>query len=414
MDERDDLQLERPAPTRVGPVPGSRAQRRAKARARRRRSRAVVLLACAFMLVVVGGLGFGIKKWLNRSELAPDYNGPGGKEVVIQVKTGDTADQIAQQMAKKDVTASAAAFYEAAVANDQMDKLQPGYYAIPTEISGKRAVDKLVDPSSRVGHVLLTEGRQLHDSTDVNTHARKDGIYTKIAEASCYGTGGDKKCITYDELNTAGASPDLKSLGVPDWALDAVSKVPDHDRQLEGLIPSGTWDFDPTATPTQILRQLVSEGASTYEKAGILEQTPDVPLNPYQKLIAASLVERESLPPDFAKVARVILNRLAVNRPLEFDSTVNYALERTEVATTDADRAKVTPWNTYAMPGLPATPIASPSVPALEAIEKPAPGNWLYFVTVDKQGTTLFTADYDEHLRNIDRAKQSGILDSGR
>jgi UPF0755 protein len=114
------------------------------------------------------------------------------------------------------------------------------------------------------------------------------------------------------------------------------------------------------------------------------------------------------------KVARVIVNRLKVDQPLQFDSTVNYALDTTEVATTDADRARRTPWNTYAMAGLPATPIAAPSAAALRAVEQPEPGPWLYFVTIDKQGTTLFTQSYTEHLRNIDRAMESGILDSGR
>jgi len=74
----------------------------------------------------------------------------------------------------------------------------------------------------------------------------------------------------------------------------------------------------------------------------------------------------------------------------------------------------VTPWNTYASPGLPATPISSPSLDALKAIESPVPGNWLYFVTVDAKGTTLFTDNYDVHLRNIQQADASGILESGR
>ena len=50
-------------------------------------------------------------------------------------------------------------------------------------------------------------------------------------------------------------------------------------------------------------------------------------MSPYQILTVASLVQRESKPQDFAKVARVIYNRLAEHRKLEFDSTVNYSLE---------------------------------------------------------------------------------------
>jgi UPF0755 protein len=158
----------------------------------------------------------------------------------------------------------------------------------------------------------------------------------------------------------------------------------------------------------------VTASARSYESTGLLQSGGETKLNPYQTLIGASLVEREALPQDMPKVARVIVNRLRVNQPLQFDSTVNYALDRTEVATTDADRAKRTPWNTYAMPGLPATPISAPSLNALRAMENPEAGTWLYFVTVDKQGTTLFTDNYSEHLRNIEKARQSGILDSGR
>ena len=113
-------------------------------------------------------------------------------------------------------------------------------------------------------------------------------------------------------------------------------------------------------------------------------------------------------------MARVIYNRLAENRTLEFDSTVNYPLDRIEVATTDGDRGQHTPWNTYVRPGLPATPICSPGQPALAAAEKPEPGDWLYFVTIDMQGTTLFTRDYQQHLANIELAKRNGVLDSAR
>ena len=52
--------------------------------------------------------------------------------------------------------------------------------------------------------------------------------------------------------------------------------------------------------------------------------------------------------------------------------------------------------------------------PALDAAEHPEPGDWLYFVTVDPQGTTLFTRDYQQHLANIELAKHNGVLDSAR
>ncbi|PPJ27367.1 aminodeoxychorismate lyase [Nocardia nova] len=404
-------------PARAGSSGGrSRRTRVAsrKAAERQRRRRNLLVLGCVFVVLFVVAGGYAGYKFIRSMGGPEDFDGPPGPLAVVQVHTGDTAEQIAQTMVEKGVVRSSGAFYQAAVRNSGITSVQPGYYAVPTHSKGADAVAALLKKTSRVGNVVVSEGRRLHDSTDVNTGARNEGIYRKIADASCVGTGADKKCVTYEQLDAAGATADATALGVPAWAVDAVRKVPDRTRQLEGMIAAGTWDFDPSGTPEQILAQLVSESAAGYETTGLLQSGATNKLNPYQTLIAASLVEREALPQDMSKVARVIVNRLAVDQPLQLDSTVNYTLDRTEVATTDTDRARKTPWNTYAMPGLPATPISSPSLDAMRAVENPAPGPWLYFVTVDKQGTTLFTESYSEHLRNIQRAQQSGILDSGR
>jgi UPF0755 protein len=406
----------RAATPRSGSQRGKRsrvASRKAAERKRRRRN--LWVIGGVFVLLFVGAAGFAGYKFVRSAfGAAEDYAGPVGPLVVVQVHPGDTANQIAAAMQAKGVVASTQAFFEAAVRNSNMNAVQPGYYAIPSHSPAAQAVVALLGKDSRVGNLVVSEGRQLHDQQDVNTGSRKDGIYRKIADASCVGTGTNQKCVTYEQLDTAGAGMDLAALGVPAWAEQSVRDVPDRSRQLEGLISAGTWDFDPSGTPEQILGQLVTASARSYESTGLLQSGGETKLNPYQTLIAASLVEREALPQDMPKVARVIVNRLRVNQPLQFDSTVNYALDRTEVATTDADRAERTPWNTYAMPGLPATPISAPSLTALRAMENPEAGPWLYFVTVDKQGTTLFTASYSEHLRNIEKARQSGILDSGR
>ena len=406
-----------PEPVAAAPaaIPPRSRSRRQKQTARKKRGSAVLGLAAVVVLLFGAAVLYAAFRYFDKPEVAADYTGTGGDNVVVEVKAGDTADQIASEMASKDVTASASAFFEAAVQNTAMNGVQPGFYSVPTKIPASKAVAALVDPQSRVGQVILSEGRQLHDSSDVKTGAVKEGIYRKIAAASCIDEGGSKKCVSYDDLNTAGASTDLDSLGVPKWAADNVRKVPDRDRQLEGLIAAGQLNFDPSLSAKDILKQLVTNSTERYEETGILDEHKDAgDLTPYEKLTSASLVEREALPQDFGKVARVIVNRLAVDQPLQFDSTVNYSLDTTEVATTDADRQRVTPWNTYASPGLPATPISSPSIDALRAVESPEPGNFLYFVTIDNEGTTLFTNSYDEHLRNIEKANPSGILSSGR
>ena len=108
------------------------------------------------------------------------------------------------------------------------------------------------------------------------------------------------------------------------------------------------------------------------------------------------------------------LNRLAEPMRLEVDSSGNYGLPDVDVATTDEDRATVTPWNTYAKDGLPETPIAAASMEAITAMENPAEGNWLFFVTVDQDGTTVFNDTFEEHLADVQQALESGVLDTNR
>jgi UPF0755 protein len=248
----------------------------------------------------------------------------------------------------------------------------------------------------------------------MKTNAVTRGVLTLIAEASCLDLNGDRHCVKAQDLRRAAATETLQALSVPAWAVDPATKMGRDHRRIEGLITAGTWNVDPTAPAPVVLSKVIGQSVAELTKSGLPGIAEQLGMTPYELLVVASLVQREALPQDFTKVARVIDNRLSEPQRLEFDSTVNYPLDRQEVATTDADRAKVTPWNTYASEGLPATPICSPGVEALQAAEHPAPGDWLYFVTIDKDGTTLFTHNYQQHLTNIEMALDNGVLDSSR
>jgi UPF0755 protein len=124
----------------------------------------------------------------------------------------------------------------------------------------------------------------------------------------------------------------------------------------------------------------------------------------------ASLVQREGIQKDFAKVSRVIYNRLKIGMELAFDSTVNYVLDRPNIATSDQDRNRAGPYNTYKNTGLTPTPISSPSKEALVATVEPEAGNWLFFVLCQKDGTSCFADTYEKHLANRDLARRNGAF----
>ncbi|MCB0933805.1 MAG: endolytic transglycosylase MltG [Mycobacterium sp.] len=410
----EDGEFQRAQPQAVGAVSGTKNRTgRGPGTGRGRKGRRGLILAA--VAVVVLAIVLLAPKLFGGPKAPSDYTGAGVEDIVIEVHPGDSGSVIAADLVDKGVIASTGPFISAARGNSKLAAIQPGYYRLRTEIPAAAAVQQLTDPASRVGLLVIPEGKQLDDHEVIGTDTVNPGIFSLIADASCVDLNGTRKCVSAQDLKAAAGEGTLQSLNVPDWALKGAGAMGNSHRRLEGLIAPGTWNIDPFASPKQILATLVGDSGKRYVDGGLLDAAKALNMPPYAVLVVGSLVQKESKPADFAKVARVIYNRLNSEYDrLEFDSTVNYPLERQELATTDEDRHTETPWNTYAKSGLPATPICSPGDEALAAAEHPEPGDWLYFVTVDADGTTLFTNDYQQHLANRDKALDSGILNSGR
>ncbi|OBA58873.1 aminodeoxychorismate lyase [Mycobacterium sp. 1100029.7] len=410
----DSARGERAEPAAVGP-PRTRTSRLARIKAergrRRRRFTGRILLA-VLVVIVVAAVFVGSKMWHSVFGTGDDYSGDGKRDIVIQIQAGDSTTNVGETLHNQGVVATVRAFVNAAHGNAAINSIQPGYYRVRTEIPAASAVARLTDPGNRVGKLVIPEGRQLDDTTDMKSNVVTPGILSLIARATCVDLDGNKHCVSMDDLRAAAGNTPPNVLDVPPWATQPVTELGTDHRRIEGLIAPGTFNVDPSAPAQEILTDLISAGSAAYTQSGLMETAQAMKLSPYDILVVASLVQQESNSQDFAKVAQVIYNRLNAHHTLEFDSTVNYPLDRREVATSDADRAQKTPWNTYVSQGLPATAICSPGIDALRAAEHPEPGDWLYFVTIDAQGTTLFTRDYKQHLANIELAKHNGVLDS--
>lgn len=373
------------------------------------RTRSIAVLVASILLII------GLIAWIavaRQGGSNADFTGAGnGEEEIVEIAEGSTISQLGPELEQRGIVKTNGAFQTAAANNPDSDNIHPGFYRLQGEMSAKSAVEALVDPANRITPLKVYGGATLMD-INVLGGQRRLGIFSMIQDVTCGGNTAD--CVDVEKLNRVASEADAASLGVPAWAQEVVNARRGDAKRLEGLIAPGEYIIDPGATADDILTDLITRSAKQYDDTGIVERAKGVGLSPYELLVAASLVEREAPAGEFDKVARVILNRLAAPMRLEFDSTVNYGLPSVEVATTDADRQRVTPWNTYAMDGLPQTPIASPSIEAIEAMENPAQGNWLFFVTVDKDGTTVFNDTFEQHLNDTQRAVDSGVLDSNR
>ena len=129
------------------------------------------------------------------------------------------------------------------------------------------------------------------------------------------------------------------------------------------------------------------------------QRSADVPYTePYQALIMASLVEKETgVPQERGQIAGVFVRRMAIGMLLQTDPTVIYGLgDRYSGKLTRAHLREATPYNTYMNAGLPPTPIAMVGREAIHAALNPVEGSSLYFVARG-DGSHVFSDDLDAH-----------------
>jgi UPF0755 protein len=375
----------------------------------RRNRRKLWLIIIAAVVVVVVGAGFGAAQALGYGFYS-DYSGDGTGDVLFQVNSGDTVRDMAANMAQAGIVASADAFVQAARHSSKVASVQPGYYVLEEKMSAASAVAKLTKPTSRVGELQIQAGWQLDDTTATSGKVTK-GILSHIAASTCATLNGKSTCLSTQDLQNAIENTDPAALGVPTWAVSAVSSA-DPKHRLEGLILPGVYQLKPGETAVETIKRLLAQSDAQLQEAGLPSSTQqNSGFSTYQILTMASIIERESgTRADMPKIARVLYNRLAQPMNLQLDSTVDYALDKPMIATSPAERPGAGAYDTYNNPGLPPTPISSPSVSAIQAAMNPTPGSWLFFVVCQKNLSSCFADTFAEHQANVTLAHQNGVF----
>jgi len=383
---------------------GRRSRRQARERRRRRRTLYGVLTV---LVLAVTGVFVGVRE-IRALRAVPDFVGPGDTQAIVQVEDGQSLTAIGATLARQNVVASVRAFTRAADADPRVRAVQPGYYQLRERMSGSAAVARLQDLEARVGHLEIRGGEQL-DNVELPDGKIVPGLLAEISRASCAMIGDKSTCVRPEDLRAAMDQTDPRALGVPTWALDPISRV-EPRRRLEGLLVPGNYDVRPGSSAVELLGQVTVTSVARLLAGGFPASAAGTGYSPYDVLVIASVIEREAITPDFRRVSRVIYNRLAAGMPLQMDSTINYTLDRQEVSTSDADRARPGPYNTYINIGLPVSPIGSPSAAAIAAALNPEPGPWRYFVKCQKDGASCFSVTKEEHYAAVRDAAARGVF----
>ncbi|MFG2822738.1 endolytic transglycosylase MltG [Kitasatospora sp. NPDC048365] len=334
---------------------------------RRLRTGAACCLAFAGLFAVLGAAALVVLfLWPEGRPPAADFPGNGNGQAQVSVARGASLTQIGQALVDGGVVASTRAFTEAAAKSPAGDRIQPGTYTLKQKMSAASALNVLLDPAN-ANALTIPEGW------------RADRIYAAV----------DERLKAQPGTTKAAAEQQLDRLGLPAAA----------GGHVEGYLFPATYPVTGDTTPLGLLQQMVKEAVTRYGQVEAAAKNNGT--TPEGLVTVASLAQAEAdNPEDMARVARVVYNRLHRNMPLQLDSTINYALGRSTLTTTEADTKLDSPFNTYLHPGLPPTPIGNPGRDALRAALDPAEGDWLYFVTV-KPGDTRFTDSADQHAKNV-------------
>ncbi|MET0467636.1 MAG: endolytic transglycosylase MltG [Aeromicrobium sp.] len=324
-----------------------------------------VIALIAVIAILIGGYVV-VTKVMDRMGGVDDYSGSGTGTAEVTIPSGANGIQIARLLAEQDVVKSSEAFYQLSLTDARAQQIQPGTYKLRQQMSAEAALAALVDPSARIqAKFTVPEGARVGQIVEII--AKNTELETKDLEA---------------------ALDDPSSIGLPDYA----------NGNPEGYLYPETYFVEPGDDAKAVLSRMVQQTLKVAKDLDIGTRAPALGLSGEEVLTVASILEYEGQKPeDYAKIARVLYNRIEQGMPLQLDSTVSYVSERKgDVWTTAEERANPSLYNTYQHQGLPPGPIGSPGKASIEAALNPPDGPWLYFFA-KKDGSVVYNEDFGKH-----------------
>jgi len=319
----------------------------------------IILTGAIVSVAAVGGFAWWAKHPLTTA--APP--------IEFTITPGSGVNAAAQQMAKAGVPVNPFLFQILARFTGHSARIKAGSYELKPNTSPRRLLTQLVRGEFAQEAVTIIEGwsfRQMREAIAATKTLRHETAQ-----------------MTDTEL---------------------MAKITPEFKQPEGLFFPDTYLFAKGSSDLQIYRQahqmLMNRLNAAWEK-----RDANLPYkNPYEALIMASIVEKETgQKSERAMIAGVFVNRLRTGMMLQTDPSVIYGMGlRYEGKIAKKDLLTDTPFNTYTRFGLPPTPISLPGVQSLAAAMSPAKTDALYFVSRN-DGTSQFSDNLNDHNRAVNQ-----------
>ena len=295
-----------------------------------------------------------------------------GQDVDVPVYSKSSAREIAKVLKEKGVLHFSLPFRLVTKLTHADRKLKAGLYRLNAHMSLWQVVEALSEGKSELLTLKVPEGFTLEQ---IAQELEK----MKVVSAESF-------------LKTAEDPILLKSLGI-------------KGSIAEGFLFPESYRVPLGASSNELIelmvRQFYDSAGSDFNRLCLARN-----LTPYQAVIMASIVEKESkLDSERPIVASVLYNRLRQKMRLEVNATLNYVLNTKNPWFSTAQIGTQSPYNTYIHRGLPPTPICNPGLASLQAVLEPADVSYLYYVA-QGDGSNLFAQTFQEHMKNVRQAKR--------
>ena len=327
------------------------------------------LLGCILLAFLACAFAFKIS-------LSPPDSGSSEKNVRIEIPSGSSTSKISEILVSEGVIRSDKAFYLAArfpllVFRQSQPVMKSGIYSIKTSMSALEVMKILESGLQEYIKTAIPEGLTI---SKIAALLEKNGV------------------CSAESFTEAAHNPSL------------LQKYQIPAETFEGFLFPDTYFFNPDMDAKEVLKLMVESFQSKI--AEIPYFAGKSPSDFYQRLILASIVEREYRQADEAPlIASVFLNRMDVGMGLYSCATIEYIITEIQkkphpdVITYDDLKIK-SRYNTYMWAELPPTPISNPGMVALRAAANPPKTDYFYFTLTDSQaGSHTFSKSFNSHVK---------------
>jgi UPF0755 protein len=293
---------------------------------------------------------------------------PGDSDIVtVNVRPGQSLKAVADTLRQKEIIGNSLKFILIARMKGYDKRLKAGEYMLSAAMSPRKILKIIVKGTVRLYKLTVPEGYNLHQIAELVENL-KFGTKLEFIKAA---------------TNTA-----------------LVRKSGLEGDTFEGYLFPDTYFFPKDVTVEKIISSMVNRFRSVFSPEWEA-RAKSLGFTVHQIVTLASIIEKETGAPfERPIISSVFHNRLKKNMRLESDPTVIYGIKNFDGNLTRKHLLTRTPYNTYAIRGLPAGPIANPGRLSLEAALYPEKTSFIYFVS-KKDSTHHFSTSLEQHNRAV-------------